>query len=232
MSEGNESYCRPVVYISGPITKGDQDHNFKQADDAMKRLMLAEYSVINPMLSMKSAHAWEIPHDTWIENNLSIILRCDAVLRLHGESAGADAEVAFAKRHEIQVYHDVSAFEFGVPKCRWIPRFSDDSEPVKQDSSRNILAEADQLTMGDRQRDYDHPLPNHRRIADLWNAYMGVRKCTDGPIEPEDVAYMMALLKIARDMHRPKRDNLVDCCGYLRCIERMRAKRGDVEYVA
>lgn len=86
----------------------------------------------------------------------------------------------------------------------------------------NILQEADQLTAGDRQRDYDSPLPNHKRIAALWNAYLSIRREPTGLVSPEDVAYMMILLKIARDVFTPKRDNLVDIGGYARCLEQMR----------
>jgi len=89
----------------------------------------------------------------------------------------------------------------------------------------NVLQEADQLTAGDRQRDYDHPLPNHTRIAALWNAYLGIRREPSGPVSAEDVATMMILLKVARDVFTPKYDNLVDICGYARCLERMREGR-------
>lgn len=89
----------------------------------------------------------------------------------------------------------------------------------------NILQEAEALTDGPRQRDYDHPLPNHQRIANLWNAYAECRKDRHAPLSPEDVATMMILLKIARHVYTPKRDNLVDICGYARCLERMDERR-------
>jgi hypothetical protein len=85
----------------------------------------------------------------------------------------------------------------------------------------NVLQEADAITMGDRQRDYDHPLPNHQRIARLWNGYLDSRKDRESDLTPEDVATMMILLKIARQVYTPRRDNLVDICGYARCLERM-----------
>ncbi len=84
-----------------------------------------------------------------------------------------------------------------------------------------ILDEAAVLTAGDRQRDYDHPLPNHQRIARLWNAHLANRKEPHGPITPENVAEMMILLKVARQVFTPKRDNLIDICGYARCLEQM-----------
>ena len=91
-----------------------------------------------------------------------------------------------------------------------------------------ILEEAAQLTSGPRQRDYDSPLPNHRRIATMWNAYLSIRRRPDGAISPEDVATMMLLLKIAREVYTPKRDNLVDVAGYARCLEQMREERDAV----
>jgi len=90
--------------------------------------------------------------------------------------------------------------------------------------SENILQEADRLTTKDRMVSYDHPLPNHERIADLWNAYMRNRLGPETPLNPSDVCHMMILVKMARDMFCPKRDNLVDIAGYARCIERIRKK--------
>ena len=84
-----------------------------------------------------------------------------------------------------------------------------------------ILDEAIRITSGDRQRDYAHPLPNHERIAEMWNAYLNIRKHPTGFIEAEDVAAMMILLKLVRNAHTAKRDNSVDIAGYARCLARI-----------
>lgn len=84
-----------------------------------------------------------------------------------------------------------------------------------------ILIEAQRITSGERQRDYDHPLPNHQRIADMWNAYIGIRKAPDKLLSAADVASMMILMKMARNVHTPKRDNIVDIAGYARCLGRI-----------
>ena len=84
-----------------------------------------------------------------------------------------------------------------------------------------ILEEAIRITSGDRQRDYAHPLPNHVRIAEMWNAYLNIRKHPTGFIEAEDVAAMMILLKLVRNAHTAKRDNSVDIAGYARCLARI-----------
>lgn len=82
----------------------------------------------------------------------------------------------------------------------------------------SILEEALEVTSGDRRRDYDSALPNHERIARLWNAYLDCRAKGDAePISALDAAHMMILLKIARACKTPTRDTYVDIAGYARC---------------
>ncbi len=86
----------------------------------------------------------------------------------------------------------------------------------------NILTEAGLLTSGDRMKNYDHPLPNHKRIAALWNAFLESRPDPGSSLVPDEICHMMILVKISRDMFCPNSDNLVDIAGYARCIERIR----------
>lgn len=93
----------------------------------------------------------------------------------------------------------------------------------------SVLTEALRVT-GERGDNYGHPLANHKRIAILWNAYFAARSVdaagnhaiTQPELEPADVATLMVLLKMARQMHLPARDNLVDMAGYVRCIARIK----------
>jgi hypothetical protein len=89
-----------------------------------------------------------------------------------------------------------------------------------------VLEEAQRITSGDRHRDYGHPADEHQRIAALWTAYLDGKACREGridfvDIDALDVARMMILLKIARDVHHAKRDNWTDIAGYARCLERI-----------
>ena len=43
---------------------------------------------------------------------------------------------------------------------------------------------------------------------------------------------MMIWMKIARDNHKPQRDNLVDIAGYANCIDRLAEYEGEVPIVA
>ncbi len=112
-----------LVYICGPIRRGDIWHNVGQADDAMLKLMTAGFSVINPMLSCWAGAAWygtpaspaPIAHsrfqgvkaEVWLEMDLEMVRRCDCVLRLPGESEGADGEVECARNVGLPVYYDI-----------------------------------------------------------------------------------------------------------------------------
>lgn len=92
------------VYLSGPISLGDQMHNFHMAATAQRDLMEAGYAVLNPMLTMKHPAAKEIPWDLWIAGDLPWVEVADLLIRLPGESVGADLEVRHAVKHNIPVY--------------------------------------------------------------------------------------------------------------------------------
>ncbi|MBA3776896.1 MAG: hypothetical protein H0X11_10715 [Betaproteobacteria bacterium] len=81
--------------------------------------------------------------------------------------------------------------------------------------SPSILTEANDLIHGDRQASYGHPRTNLDRVAALWSVPLGVT------VTAEQVCLCMALLKIARQVNKAKRDNLVDAAGYIALIERL-----------
>ena len=57
---------------------------------------------------------------------------------------------------------------------------------------------------------YGHPISQHKRIAELWSAYLGY------PIQPNEVAICMALVKISRQAEDVAYlDNYEDAIAYL-----------------
>ena len=82
-----------------------------------------------------------------------------------------------------------------------------------------ILDEAKKLTSGPRQADYGHPIEDHTRTARMWSAILGME------VSAEQVCLCMVVLKISRQCNKPKRDNLVDGCGYLRNVEMIEEAR-------
>lgn len=102
-----EGRPRPRVYLSGPITAGNRNHNFHQSVEAQRELMLAGFAPLNPMQTMILPFAWEkdFPHALWLECDFAWIEVADAVLRLPGYSVGADAELEFAQEKGVPVFY-------------------------------------------------------------------------------------------------------------------------------
>lgn len=90
-----------------------------------------------------------------------------------------------------------------------------ESDKLENQSERTILQEAQDLVYGDRQADYGNVRDNFEKIAKLWSPILGVEPTA------EQVGLCMVQLKIARQLHKPKRDNLVDGAGYFATLEKM-----------
>lgn len=74
------------------------------------------------------------------------------------------------------------------------------------------LDKAKQCVCGQRENDYGSPEDNFLTIAKLWSAYKNV------DFSANDVAMMMALLKIARiRTGTATEDSFVDLAGYAAC---------------
>ncbi len=54
-------------------------------------------------------YAWHVPHQTWMEIDEPMVRRSDVLLRLPGESMGADQECGWANDEGIRVFHSVEA---------------------------------------------------------------------------------------------------------------------------
>lgn len=83
-----------------------------------------------------------------------------------------------------------------------------------------ILDEVREIINGERQDIYGNPEDSFATICDLWNGILG-----PDYIKPKDVGILMALLKIGREIHQHKHDNLVDAIGYLTLAAEMEDKK-------
>jgi hypothetical protein len=74
------------------------------------------------------------------------------------------------------------------------------------------LAKAQDLVLGDRDKSYDPPKANFKRIAAAWTAY----KCMS--FSEGDVAAMLILVKTSRLVATPDHeDSWIDIAGYAAC---------------
>lgn len=97
-----------VVYLSGPISTGAKSHadrlrNVGAFIDAHLLLMRKGYAVINPGLTHFVDPTDALGHDAWIEADLSLVACADVVVRLPGNSRGADMECDHARDRNIPV---------------------------------------------------------------------------------------------------------------------------------
>lgn len=87
-----------TVYIASPYTLGDVVVNVRESLLVADKLVELGYAPYPPLY----AHFWHFlspkPYETWVKLDEEWVLRCDALLRLPGESSGADAEVELAKK--------------------------------------------------------------------------------------------------------------------------------------
>lgn len=73
------------------------------------------------------------------------------------------------------------------------------------------------LVLGPRNADYGSPHPDFSGIALMWSGLLNT--VLSRQLTAQDVALMMTALKLRREAHKPKADNIVDAHGYLLCLE-------------
>lgn len=92
---------RPLIYISGPITKGQPSrmHNVAVATQAFHYLLKrGVYAFVPQWAALVDYCLEDCRYDEWMELDFAVIERCDVLVRLPGESKGADLEVEFATK--------------------------------------------------------------------------------------------------------------------------------------
>lgn len=116
---------KPLVYVAGPYTTPDPVLNVRRACVVADALDQAGAAVFVPHLSM----LWHLTSpagiDEWYRRDLDVLDHCNAIVRFHGESVGADREVERA--HELGIEHwslgRGNDGLLGVSLPRWIRDF-------------------------------------------------------------------------------------------------------------
>jgi hypothetical protein len=79
---------------------------------------------------------------------------------------------------------------------------------------QSILAEAEALVNGDRQKAYGSPVQNMADIAKLASTMIGKE------LTGADMAMVLLCVKLGRIKYQYKRDSMVDLCGYAEIYSR------------
>lgn len=95
------------VYIASPYTIGDNLENVKVQILAANLLLDAGLSPYMPLYTHYLEEIKERSYDQWMNFDYDWLAVCDALVRLPGESMGADDEVSFAKDHDIPIFYSI-----------------------------------------------------------------------------------------------------------------------------
>lgn len=100
-----------LVYIASGYSQGDPVENVQRQVEMAHTLLDWGYCPVWPL----SSHYLELyrsrPYDEWMEMDFALLSRCDALLKLEGESVGADLEVREATRMGIPVAYSITELQ-------------------------------------------------------------------------------------------------------------------------
>lgn len=97
------------VYVAGPMSQGDLMLHVREAALAGKAILDAGGIPFLPQVCAFWHMVTPADYETWLAYDMEWLRACDVLLRLPGESEGADREVAQAKRWGIRVTADLTA---------------------------------------------------------------------------------------------------------------------------
>lgn len=99
------------VYIAGPYTGGAWEYNIRRVVDVADRVYEAGHV---PFIPHTMTTLWALiepkPNDEWLQFDLEWLDACDCLIRVPGDSPGADVEVDYAQDADIPVYHGFDEF--------------------------------------------------------------------------------------------------------------------------
>jgi len=98
-----------TVYVAGPYTKPDPGLNTHQSILVATQLLDAGFAPFLPHLSLFWHCCTPRPYETWLQYDFVWVAKCDAVLRIPGDSPGADREVELANSLGIPVFFDIES---------------------------------------------------------------------------------------------------------------------------
>jgi hypothetical protein len=190
---------RNKIYLAGPMS-GYPEWNFPAFMAAEDYVRLLRVGVVNPARAFggKTDIDWHICLSLCVRR---LVRECDQIWMLPGwtKSRGAVIEHLVARGLGLEV------------------NYLDDAEKSTEEIE-GMFKEANNIVFGARENDYGHPIHDFTRQLNMARV-AGIKMH-----DVIDVPLFMMMVKISRHVNRPKRDNLVDLCGYAMTIRRVREK--------
>lgn len=114
MTDQGEKEARGLrVYVAGPLSRGDTAGNVRAAISAAGELVTLGHLPYVPHLTILWHLVQPRPYEEWMRLDLAWLAVCDALVRLPGDSLGAEVEVERAHELGIPVYLSVEGLVSG-----------------------------------------------------------------------------------------------------------------------
>lgn len=95
------------VYIASPYTVGNTTSNVRENIKAGSLLMERGYIPFMPLLTHFADLLYPKSYEEWMQYDLAWLEMCDCVLRLPGESPGAERELKYARELGKPVFYSI-----------------------------------------------------------------------------------------------------------------------------
>ena len=95
------------VYVASAYTVGSEGENVRISLDAGNQLINEGFAPFCPLLAHFQHMIFPQGYETWMMLDIEWLSACDCLLRLPGESSGADREVEFARSNSIPVFYTI-----------------------------------------------------------------------------------------------------------------------------
>ena len=105
-----------------------------------------------------------------------------------------------------------------IKPVEFVPLYPNpEGSDMKETPRGDVLREAEYLITGDRNVSYGSPTENFRNISQMWTTRLRHKMKPGEQITASEVADLMVLVKVARNIAQPKRDSYTDMAGYAAC---------------
>jgi len=117
---------KKVVYIAGPFraaNQWEQEANIRRAEAMALEVWRLGAVALCPHLNTRY-FSGALPDEVWLDGDLELLRRCDAILMVHGweNSAGAMAEKAFARENNIPILNGTFDGQVSWGSIQWIKK--------------------------------------------------------------------------------------------------------------
>ncbi len=101
----HDFHHRPLVYVAGPYRLPNPAGNVGRAVRLADRLQrTGRVTCVVPHLNILWDTLKEHTPTYWLDYDLALLARCDALFRIPGESPGSDREIEFAQERGIPTF--------------------------------------------------------------------------------------------------------------------------------